>query len=293
MAFALAPGLSVDNARRTLARAFRDHGLDTPDLDARLLTAHTLGLNHTELAAAVMRVLSCEEADRLVESGARRLQREPVARILGRKEFWSLTLQLTDAVLVPRPETETVVEAALNAVETSGARSRPLRILDIGTGSGALLLALLSELPSAFGVGTDRAPAAVAVARANAEGLGLGNRSAFLVCDHAAALAGPFDLVVANPPYIATADLAQLEPEVREHDPRLALDGGPDGLRSYRVITADARRLLAPHAHLIVEIGIGQSVAVTALLATAGLSPAPVIRDLAGASRAIAAKKCL
>src|SRR5262249_31166304 len=147
---------------------------------------------------------------------------------VGIKEFWGLPLGVSPAVLVPRPETETVVASALAALDRDGSRTRPLRIADLGTGSGALLLALLSDLPNAFPVGTDRSAAALAVARDNAERLGLAARAAFLVCDLAAALAGAFDLVVANPPYVTSAEVAQLPPEVRDHDPLLALDGGPD-----------------------------------------------------------------
>ena len=167
---------------------------------------------------------------RLRRLSARRLAGEPVARILGTKEFWSLPIVLSPAVLVPRPETETVVEQALAAVDRNGARTRALRIADLGVGSGAILLALLSELPNAFGVGTDRDPAALAVARDNARRLGLDARAAFVACDFGAALSPGFDLVVTNPPYIASGDIAALPAEVRDFDPRRALDGGRTGL---------------------------------------------------------------
>jgi release factor glutamine methyltransferase len=292
MELTLDAGLSVEAARRALARAFRSQGLDTPDLDARLLTAHALNLDHTQLATAASRDLTAEETDKVKASGTRRLNREPIARIVGHKEFWNLTLTITGDVLVPRPETETVVEVALSAMEERGARLQPLRILDIGTGSGALLLALLKELPNAVGVGTDRSVRALEVARHNALHANLHKRAGFVASNYGAALAGSFDLIVSNPPYIATADLATLEPEVRDHDPPLALDGGPDGLRSYEAIATDARRLLALQAHLVVEIGANQSAAVSALLTAAGLEvKTPYGHDLAGIPRALCATK--
>jgi release factor glutamine methyltransferase len=201
-------------------------------------------------------------------------------------------LTVTDAVLVPRPETETIVEAALAAIDADGPRSHTLRIADIGTGSGALLLALLSELPCAVGIGTDRDPAALMVARANAELLGLTSRAMFVVCDHGAALGGMFELVVSNPPYVASGQIAQLEPDVRDYDPRLALDGGFDGLASYRVLAADAGRLLCPRGHLCLEIGAAQVADVSALLVATGTTVVQSIRcDLGGIPRALVAQK--
>jgi release factor glutamine methyltransferase len=191
---------------------------------------------------------------------------------------------------VPRPETETVVEAALTAVDALGARTRPLRIADLGTGSGALILALLSELPNAFGVGTDASAAALLVARDNARRLGL-TRASFVAGDMAAALRGPFDVIVSNPPYIASGDIATLAAEVRDFDPRLALDGGRDGLDLYRAIAAAAPALLAPGGALVVELGIGQMEPVAALFAAAGLAPAPPRPDLNGVPRALVATK--
>jgi release factor glutamine methyltransferase len=284
--------LSVDAARRALSRAFRDHGLESPDLDARLLTAHALGLDHSQLAAAATRDLTRSEVDKVNRAAARRLSREPVARILGRKEFWNLTLTITEAVLVPRPETETIVEVALEVIAARGLRSGAIRILDLGTGSGALLLALLSELPNAFGVGTDLDVDALVVARDNAARFGVGRRAVFVAGNYGDAVAGGFDLVVANPPYVATNDVATLAPEVRDYDPILALDGGADGLHAYRAIADVADRLLLREAHLVVEIGIGQGAAVSALFAAAGLDIRPgVRRDLAGIPRALSAKK--
>jgi release factor glutamine methyltransferase len=232
-------------------------------------------------------VLTTAEADALLALQARRLAREPVARILGRKEFWGLPFKLNGETLVPRPETETVVEAALAAIDDEDRRSHALRIADLGTGSGALLLALLSELPSACGIGTDFSAGALGCARDNAAVLGLAARAAFVACDYASALAGPIDLLVANPPYVARDDIAALPGEVRDFDPRRALDGGPDGLDGYRAIAADARRLLAPAGVLVLELGFGQLSAVTSLLPAAGLAPAAMRQDLAGVVRAL------
>ncbi len=212
------------------------------------------------------------------------------ARILGVKEFWSLKLAVSGATLVPRPETETVVEAALAAVAAQRPRARALRIADLGTGSGAILLALLSELPEAFGVGTDLDPAALAVARGNARRIGL-TRAAYVACNMAAALRGPFDLIVSNPPYIASGDIATLPPEVRLFDPCRALDGGPDGLDGYRAIAAAVPALLAPDGALVVELGAGQAEPVAALFAAAGLAPAPPRADLYGVPRALVTRK--
>jgi release factor glutamine methyltransferase len=283
---------SVGAARRALAQAFRAAGLDSPAVDARLLIAYALGLDHAGLAAASERPLTHEEGARIDTLAARRLAREPVARILGVKEFWGLPLRLTPAVLVPRPESETVVEASLAALGGVEARGRALRIADLGTGSGALLLALLTELPNACGVGTDRDPLAATAARENAERLALANRARFVVCDYGAALAGGFDLVVSNPPYVRTHDIAGLAPEVRSHDPRLALDGGPDGLDAYRAIVGGICDLLRIGGRLVVEVGAGQSQPVEQLLADTGLSvERDGRRDLSGTIRAVVAKR--
>jgi release factor glutamine methyltransferase len=278
-------GASVDAARRRLAREFRSHGLDTPELDARVLVGHALGLDHAALAVRSRRVLSSEEANAIAALASRRLAREPVARIVGHKEFWGLPLRLNADTLLPRPETETVVEAALAAVGQR--RSGALRIADLGTGSGALLIALLSELPGAFGVGTDISLSALDCARGNAWALGFGTRAAFVACDYGAALAGEVDLLVSNPPYVVRGDIATLQSEVRDFDPRGALDGGPDGLDGYRAIAADAQRLLSDTGILVLELGQGQREAVTALFAAAGLAPEAVKNDLSGVARAL------
>jgi release factor glutamine methyltransferase len=283
------PG-TVATARRLLAQRFREHGLDTPELDSRLLVGHALGLDHAALAAQGERSLTAVEADVVAALAARRLACEPVARILGVKEFWGLAFRLNAATLVPRPETETVVEAALAAIDRDR-RVSALRVADLGTGSGALLLALLAELPAAHGISTDVSPAALGCARANAVALGLDQRASFIACDYGAALKGPFDLVVSNPPYVVNDDIAMLAPEVRDFDPLVALDGGPDGLAAYRTIAADARRLLSGDGILVLELGAGQLGAVTTLLTAAGLATAgPPRHDLAGVARALLVK---
>ena len=275
--------------RRTLADRFRSAGLDSPDLDARILVGHALGLDHAALAANATRPLTTPDTHAIEDLAARRAAGEPVARITGMREFWGLPLRITAATLVPRPDTETVVEAALAAIVGNGTRQRALRIADLGTGSGALLLALLSELPNAFGVATDISIAALATARDNARRLKLDARAIFTACDFGTALSGGFDLVVVNPPYVASAEIPGLPAEVR-HDPALALDGGADGLAAYRAIATDARRLLVPGGHIVVEIGIGQQAAVAHLFQAAGLELLPARADLSGIARALPAR---
>jgi len=284
----LKAGITVAAARQALGGAFAAASLESPALDARLLVAHALGLDHTGIARAAERVLSAAEADAVAMLGARRLDREPVARIIGEKEFWGLSLKLNDEMLVPRPETETVVEAALDALGAD--RRRAWCMADLGTGSGALLLALLAEFPAAVGVGTDVSVIALAGARGNARSLGLADRAAFVACDFGAALRGPFDLVVSNPPYVCRDDIVTLQPEVRRFDPLRALDGGPDGLDSHRAIAADARRLLKPDGLFLVELGVGQFDAVGALFAAAGLAVGRPRYDLLGVPRVVPAR---
>ena len=285
----LAAARTIATARHALADRFRQAGIDSAETDARLLMAHALGIDRAELIANGERALTLEQTKSIDALAERRLKHEPVARIFGRKEFWSLSLQISPAVLVPRPETETVIEAALDALVRDARQMERLRILDIGTGSGALLLALLSELPNATGTGTDISTAALEVARGNAGRSDLGTRCAFVACDIAAGVRGPFDLIVSNPPYVAHGEIASLAPEVRDYDPALALDGGADGLNGYRAIAAQARGLLAPGGMLIVELGMGQEEAVRALFTKAGLSVAAARHDLAGIPRALSA----
>ena len=281
-------GTTIEETRRALTQLFAQHGIDSPALDARLLVAHALRLDHAGLAAAASRTLSDAERDTVAAFAQRRLAAEPVARIVGEKEFWSLALRLSPDTLVPRPETETVVEAALAALPAAGTGAPAPRIADLGTGSGALLLAILHERRDAFGIGTDISAGALACARANAQRLQLASRAAFVACDLAGALRGPFDLMVSNPPYVASAQIATLAPEVRDFDPRRALDGGADGLAFYRRIAGEAANLLAPQGALVVELGAGQLEPVSGIMAQAGLvPPEPARRDLAGIPRGL------
>jgi release factor glutamine methyltransferase len=273
-------------ALRALRQKLETGGIENPGLDARVLLTHALGIDAVALAAHPETALGDEGARRLREVAERRLQREPVARIIGAREFWGLPFELSPETLVPRPESETVVETALRH-----RREPASRILDLGTGSGCLLVALLHEIPGVVGVGVDRSPAALLTARRNARRNGVGERAAFVACDWAAALDGRFDIVVSNPPYIASFVIQGLAPEVRAHDPVLALDGGKDGLSAYRVILAQAGRLLAPDGVLVVEIGFDQGEAVPALAVEAGFAVLEVAQDLGGQPRAVALKR--
>ncbi|HXL67850.1 MAG TPA: peptide chain release factor N(5)-glutamine methyltransferase [Xanthobacteraceae bacterium] len=277
--------VSVGTLRRAIAARLHDAGIESAELDARVLLAHALGIEASKLIAASderIPAASLERIDRLV---GRRLAREPVARIVGYREFWSRDFALGPDTLVPRPESETVVEAALAAFPD---RHAELRVLDLGVGSGVLLAAVLLERPRATGVGVDRNAGALAVARANLADLGLSARGTLLCGDWTAPVGAKFDLVVANPPYIPTAGLAQLTLEVCEHDPIFALDGGPDGLAAYRAIVADLSRVLTPHGVAVLELGQGQEAAVVALANARGLvAGGAAKRDLSGLSRAL------
>jgi release factor glutamine methyltransferase len=285
----LKAGISVAEAQRLMAAAFELAGIDSSKTDARALLGAALRLSRAQLLAQSDRILEAREISAASALAARRIKREPVSRILGRKEFWSLALDVTPDVLVPRPDTETVVEAALEFVVRGGLRLEKLRILDIGTGSGALLLALLEELPNAQGVATDISLAALGVARGNAERLGLASRCSFVACNVADGVQGRFDLIVANPPYIARGAIATLDPEVRDYDPRLALDGGTDGLAAYRAIAAACPELLAPGGRIAVELGVGQGDAIGTLFEAAGLTVRSIRDDLGGVPRALVA----
>ena len=285
-------GQTIETARRALAATLKRQGVDSAEFDARLLSGAAFGLDLTGLVAATTRIVTPDEAARLENFARRRIAGEPVARILGVKEFWGLTLRLSPATLVPRPDTETVVELALEVCRGQHHVSRERRIADIGTGSGAILLALLSEFPEATGVGTDLSLEALRTARNNAASLALNKRASFVACNYMAALSGTFDLIVSNPPYIRSADIAGLEQEVREFDPARALDGGPDGLDAYRAIAPEAARLLVAGGTLVVEAGYGQSGPIAEIMSGAGLTAElPPKADLAGIPRAVAGRK--
>jgi release factor glutamine methyltransferase len=271
-------------AVRAAAAALREAGVAEADLDARVLALEAFGVDLAKLVAGAREPAPSDAIAALAALVARRAAGVPVARILGRREFWGLPFTLGPAALVPRPDTETVVEAALAAV---GPSQRALSMLDLGVGSGCLLLAILSERPAAVGVGVDRSEAAVATARGNAAALGLGGRARFMVGDWGAALDAPFDLVTSNPPYIRRGDMPGLDREVRDHDPAAALDGGPDGLDAYRAIVADLPRLLAPDGVAALELGAGQADDVAARGGDGGRVVERVAPDLAGVARAI------
>lgn len=261
-------------------------GVPEPRREARLLLAHALGVETAVVLGYPERPVG--DASRFEELIERRAAREPLSHLTGHREFWSLDFTVTPDTLDPRPDSETVVEAALKRF--SG-RAAPASILDLGAGTGCLLLALLHELPDAAGVGVDILPAAVEVARGNAEKLGLGGRARFFVGDWGAALAGPFELIVANPPYIPTGEIAGLQREVAQYEPRRALDGGPDGLEGYRGLAGDVGRLLAPGGTAILEFGVGQADDVGHILEAAGLPVEEFAADLSGASRCAICRK--
>lgn len=259
-------------------------GVEQPRFDARLLLAAALDLAPQYVTLDPARRAPPEAVARFRILLGRRCSREPTVRILGRREFWSLPFVISPATLDPRPDSETLVEAVLLRTED---RAAPLHILDLGTGSGCLLLALLHSLPKARGLGVDCDPAALAVAAANAETLGLAERARFVAGDWAAALAGPWDLIVANPPYIPTAEIDRLEPEVASFDPRPALDGGVDGMGSYRRIAQELPRLLARGGLAALEIGAGQGARVAEILKNESLETLGSACDLGGRERCL------
>ena len=283
--------LTIEAARRDLGRKFKAAGIESPELDARVLVGAALGLELTELVTRSTAKLSRDDAARLAAFADRRLGGEPIARIIGEKEFWGLRFKLSPDTLVPRPDTETLVAAALDFARTTSP-NKSLRIADIGTGSGTVLLALLSELPHASGIGTDVAPAALVTARQNAEALGVSDRAEFVLSDYLAAVLGRFDIIVSNPPYVRSADIESLSREVRNHEPRRALDGGADGLEAYRALCARSSGHLEPCGALIVEVGHDQADDVARLMEASDLNVVKPFRcDLAGIPRVVEGHK--
>lgn len=259
-------------------------GVEDPRREATVLLGHVLGLDRAALFGHPARALAPREAAAFEAVIARRRAREPSAYITGAREFWSLAFRVTRATLIPRPDSETLVEAALEAVAE---REAPVEILDLGTGSGCLLAALLAELPRARGLGVDIDPRAVAVAAGNARRLGLGARARFAVGDWGAALAGRFDLVICNPPYVPAGEIAGLAPEVAAFEPRRALAAGDDGLAAYRRLAPEIARLLAPGGAAVVELGAGRSAAVAGIFANARLAVVARRHDLARIERCL------
>ena len=275
---------SLEAALRAGQNRLREAGVEAPRRDAHLLLAAALGGCPEDLPMTGERRLTPAEFrsyNMLIE---RRQRREPVSRILGRREFWSLDLAIAPATLDPRPDSETLVEALLARIADRG---RTRRVLDLGTGSGNLLLAVLSELPNAWGVGLDREAAALTAAAGNAGSLGLAGRTAFVAGDWGAALTGPWDLILCNPPYVRSADIDRLAPEVSRFEPRGALDGGADGLAAYRRVVPEIARLLARDGLAAVELGAGQASEVSGLARDLALEPLDCVTDLAGIERCL------
>jgi release factor glutamine methyltransferase len=281
---------TLDRALSAAARALREGGVPTPALDARILLCHATGLSHEALIAHGREALGPEQAARLSGYIARRLEGEPVSRIRGVREFYGRDFLIDPHTLDPRPDTETLIEAALRLAHEVEEGST-LRLLDLGTGSGCILLTLLAELPEASGVGIDINPASLEIARENARRFGLEGRARFAAADWFEGLEGRFDLILANPPYIPSGDIGGLAREVAAYDPLAALDGGPDGLDAYRAIAAGAADFLAPGGDLLVEIGAAQAEAVRALFEASGLvvGADSVLFDLAGRPRCVRA----
>ena len=269
---------------REAGQRLRRAGVEAPAREARLLAGAVLAAAPAALIAGSSRTIDAGQRDRLEAAVDRRAAREPLSHILGYREFWSLEFRVDGTVLDPRPDSETLVEAGLAALAR---RDRPWRLLDLGTGSGCLLLALLTELPAATGLGIDRSPAALKIAAGNAERLGLSARARFAGGDWGTGLAGEFDLILCNPPYIPSHAIAELAPEVALYEPRLALDGGPDGLDCYRHLAPQLGRLAAPGGTILLELGDGQADAVAGLMTGAGLVADGFRQDLAGRPRAI------
>jgi release factor glutamine methyltransferase len=280
------PAQPRGTALGALVRTLRESGIDSPEIDGWVLLCSALGIDH----ASLVRDPECPlgpGAGRLSAFTARRLRREPVSRIIGHRDFWQARFKIARDVLDPRPETETLVEAVLGYAARHTRKN--WRVLDLGTGSGAILCSLLQSLPGSFGVGVDVSPAACAVARGNLAALGLAARGLIVCGSWADALGGCFDIIVSNPPYVASGAIAGLEPEVRDYDPRLALDGGEDGLAAYREIIPALPRLLAPGGVIALELGAGQHHSVISLVREQFKAPVEVKLDLDGHKRVILA----
>ena len=309
------PPLTLAQSLQHSVTALREAEIDSPELDARILVGHTLGLERAEMFGASARVLSESEQKQIQNYITRRANHEPVGRIIGKREFWSLSFGLNEATLEPRPDSETLVEIALKkyGIPTFAGMTPPvatdvtkntvlpaqagipfsmtpdshLRILDLGTGTGCLLLSLLHEIPHATGLGIDIAPRAIEQAQQNAHTLNLESRCRFQVGDWLEGLDEKFDLIISNPPYIPAADIPTLMPEVRTFDPRLALDGGEDGLSVYRFLIPRLMAIMKPTAHVLFEVGQGQADAVQKLLTQHHFTSVTAHPDLAGVARCV------
>ena len=281
--------LTLGEALRRATADLNRAGIEGAGNDARRLLSAAVGCSAAQVLARPERPLSTAEVESFGRFITRRAAREPVSRILGEREFYGRSFAISAATLDPRADSETLIDAALTLVALEGWQRRPLRILDVGTGSGCLLLTLLLELPTAVGVGTDVSVAALKVARANAGRLGLAPRAHWLCGDLLEAVRGPFHILISNPPYIPSRQIAEVEPEVREYDPAVALDGGEDGLDVFRRLIAKADEVVA-NGWLVLETGHDQADRVAALLAARGCGKLRVHRDVAGRRRCVAAR---
>ena len=285
---------TVGSAVRDLTKQLVHTGIETAGGDVRRLAAGALGVSGADLLRTPERVLTTAELQLLQAYVRRREQHEPVSRILGVRDFYGRTFAISPATLDPRPDSETVVAAALEIAREEDWMSQPLRILDVGTGSGCLLLTLLCELPQATGLGTDISEAALATAAGNARRHGLEQRVAWLRADGLESINGPFHMLIANPPYVRTADLEGLEPEVRDFDPIDALDGGPDGLAIYRRLAPRMADVVAAPGWVVLEVGHDQAELVCALIGSEGTgmdgARIRIRRDVAGKRRCVAAR---
>jgi release factor glutamine methyltransferase len=281
-------GMTLVQAWKQAKQQLEAAGVGGPVIDARLLVEAAAEATRVDIVTDPHRALTAEQQARLEDYLARRARREPVSHILGRKGFWKIMLQVTPDVLTPRPDTETVVEYVLRDFPEHA----PWHVLDLGVGSGAILLSILAERPAARGLGVDVSEEALAVARENTANLGLAGRTALMRGDWTWGLHDDsFDLVVSNPPYIASHVIETLEPEVRDHEPRLALEGGVDGLDAYRTLAPEILRVLKPGGRFAVEIGYDQKEAVEALFRDAGATEVITLRDLADRDRVVAGLK--
>ncbi len=281
---AVAAAITIETALRDAVSRLAKAGIERPQAEARLLLEAAAGLSRATVIGFPERTLCATELTAFDRMVARRCRHEPASRILGQREFWSLSFEVTPATLDPRPDSETLVSAVLAQL---GDRAADLSIIDLGTGTGCLLLALFSELPNATGTGVDLSAGAVEVARRNAETLGLAARARFVVDDWAGHVSGPFDIVISNPPYIESAEIDRLAPEVAAHDPRGALDGGADGLDAYRALLPEAKRLLTPDGFVALEIGRDQGPAIRDFARAVGLHESGSASDLAGIERCL------
>lgn len=287
--------LEAQKLHRDIAGRLRAAGIDTALLDGRLIVCHVTGLSDVDLIARPQTLVCDEHVSQIEEMIGRRQAGEPVSRLIGCKEFFGRGFKVAPTTLDPRPDTEVLVETALRLLGGLQGK-RPARVLDIGTGTGVIVITLLAEVPSATGVATDMSQDALEVCHSNAVALGVDDRLETVCTNWADGVTGKFDLVVSNPPYIASHEIAGLAADVRDYDPGLALDGGPDGLDAYRAIFSDAAGWLQPEGHVLAEFGKGQHDEVVQIAAQEGFvlidDSTGLVRDLAGVIRCAVFRVC-